>query len=122
MRFSDQFNLEKFIKIMSGQKWPLFDTHLEKDEIVKNPSFFVYSQEGEIRPATEAHNQYLKAFTLAFLTSEQAQIDVLALAEQLRRAGLRFTGTEVDEGEFADTNQRAKMITLNFIHVIKVRD
>lgn len=121
MHFIDQFKLNKFIEIMSDQPWPLFDTNLEKDEIIKNPSFFVYSQEGEIRPAT-AHNQYLKTFTLAFLTRKQEQLDILALAEQLRLVGLRFMGSEIDEGEFADTNQRAKMITLNFVHVIKVRE
>lgn len=120
MQFSDQLKLDKFLEIMDGQAYPLFDTNAEKDEYQSNESFFVYSQEGSIRPSIENHNQYLKEFTLSFFTKCNASIDVLNLAEQLRKARLVFTGTEIEEGEFADTGERAKMVTLNFTHVIKV--
>lgn len=120
MRFSDQLNLDKFLEIMDVQEYPLFGITAEKDEYESNESFFVYSQEGAIRPAIENHNQYLKEFTLSFFTKENAEIDVLGIAEQLKKARLRFTGTDIEEGEFADTGQRAKMTTLNFVHVIKV--
>jgi len=119
MKFEDTLNLDKFIDIMNGQAFPLFDTSIEKDEVTANKSFFVYSKDGEIRKATDNHNQYLQDFVLSFITKDNSKIDVLILADQLTKARLRFVGSEPETGKFADTGVEAKMITLNFVHVIK---
>ena len=122
MKFKDSLKLDKFIEIMDGEDYPLFDTSIEKDEITANKSFFIYSKDGEITPTQENHNQFLQKFVLSFITRNNSQIDVLQLADKLTKARLRFTGSEIDDGKFTDTNEDAKMITLNFVHVIKAGD
>ncbi|WP_125707532.1 hypothetical protein [Companilactobacillus zhongbaensis] len=122
MKFKDSLKLDKFIEIMNGEDYPLFDTSIEKDEITANKSFFIYSKDGEITPAQENHNQFLQKFVLSFVTRNNSQVDVLQLADKLTKARLRFTGSEIDDGKFTDTNEDAKMITLNFVHVIKAGD
>lgn len=126
MKYNDEFRLDKFIEIMDEFKKetgiPLFDVDIEKDELKKNSTFFIYSKEGEIRPASQNHNQYLREFTLALFTADDTSIDELELAERLTKARLRFTGTEIDNGELADTNKKMKMITLRFTHVLKASD
>ncbi|GEO58476.1 hypothetical protein [Companilactobacillus bobalius] len=120
MKFNDTLNLDEFIEIMNAQAYPLFDTSLGKDEIVSNKSFFVYSKKGAIRPSDNDRNQFLKDFTLSFVTRDSSTINVLSLAESLKKARLRFTGSEVENGKFTDSNEEAEMTTLNFVHVIKV--
>lgn len=122
MTFIDTLDLKRFISVMDEQAYPTFSTSAEKDEITANKSFYIYTAEGEIRPADGAHNQFLQSFTLSFFTRESADIDVLALSNQLRKARLRFTGSQVEDGKFLDTDETARMTTLNFEHVIKACD
>lgn len=119
MEFIDTLNLDRFIEIMNAQQFPWFGTNAEKDEIVDNKSFFIYSKEGRIEKATNSHNQYLQEFTLAFITRENAQVNVLQLSDQLAKARLIFRNSDSEEGKFAETDEDTKMTTMTFVHVIK---
>lgn len=93
--------------------YPVFKTDITRDEVLSQPSFFVYEDKGDIRQGTNG-NQYLVGFVISFITTDDATIDEIDIIQQLRPFGLLFDRTETDSGRIADSENEAKMTTFYF--------
>nr|WP_312214147.1 hypothetical protein [Clostridioides sp.] len=101
--------------------YPVFNMDIRKDEVKKNPSFFIYDDDGEMTKATTGITQYKTAFYLAFFTRNGSEINKIKIAELCKQHALFFDRTEKDTGKIANLDTEAKMITFVFHHVDRVK-
>lgn len=119
MTVSNRVNQEKLIKVLDSFGFPIFSVDLNKDEINQHSSFFVYNEKGNILPATGS-NQYLRDFTLIFMSRENKDIDEIEVIHALTRLGLVFKNSYREEAKLRGTEQSALVITMNFHEIIRV--
>lgn len=120
MRIIELFKQDVAIKTIESTGYPVFPTDIKKDEVKENPSFFIFSDDGDTHNGTSA-SQYLKEFVLAFVTKEDAIFNEIELIENLKKSALTFRGSSTDYGRIANTDVEAKMRTLTFVRTIQVR-
>ena len=112
-------DLEGLIKKLNNI-YPVFSTDIRKDEVEKNPSFFIYNDDGEITKAQTGTTQYLTNFYLSFFTIDQSAINQIGIIEVCKKHALFFDRTELDHGKVANLDVEAKMITFVFHHIDRV--
>lgn len=111
-------NLEKIISTIESVGYPVFAIDLNKDEINKHDSFFVYMDKGNIING-ESKTQLLRDFTLMYLSKNNKDIDEIDLILNLRKLGLIFDSMDRDEAKFQDTDQTALVLTFHFHATIR---
>lgn len=111
-------DLEGLIKKLNNI-YPTFAMDIRKDEVKKNPSFFIYNDDGEITKAQTGTTQYLTSFYLSFITRNQSAINQIEIIELCKKHALFFDRTEIDNGKIQDLDVEAKMVTFLFHHVDK---
>lgn len=112
-------SLEKIVSRLDAFGYPVFHLDLNKDEWRDNKSFFVYDDNGEVRPGT-SRLQYSIDFTLMFITLEDAEINIIEVIENLAGTGLIFDGAVPESPKVKDTDKVAKAITWTFHRVVRV--
>ncbi|WP_024622177.1 hypothetical protein [Metaclostridioides mangenotii] len=112
-------DLEGLIKKLNGM-YPVFAMNIRKDEVEKNPSFFIYNDDGEITKATSGINQYKTNFHLSFFTRGQSTLNQIEVIEMCKKHALIFDRTEIDVGKIQDLDVEAKMVTFVLHHIDKV--
>lgn len=110
--------LIEFLESKYGYK--VFGVDINKDEIKKNATLFVYNDKGEISKADTQTEQYYRTFYLSLITREREEIDEIELIKSVRKYGLLFYRTEIDYGKIENLDQDAQMTTFVFRTVIKV--
>lgn len=125
---SKPLNLEKVVGVIKetvvDKPFEVFDSHIGRDEVAKNPTFFFYNENGGMEPTVHA-TQYKKDFVLMFVSREGAmlsEIEQFGLIERLRKCGLIFSRTEEDEGKLLDTEEKVEAVTFYFSRIIRVCD
>lgn len=121
----DRLKLDKFFEVMKDESFPVFGTDIQPDERDANDSFFIYADTNVInRGSNSTMLQFLKRFTLAFVTKVDDQVDVIALADKLTKCGLTFDHSDFEVGEMEkggqDSGIKASMTTMYFNHAILV--
>lgn len=114
-------NLERIVGKLEAFGYPVFNLDLNKDEWRDNKSFFVYDENGEVRPAGNSRLQYSIEFTLMFITLEYSHVDIIEVVENLAGTGLIFDGAIPETPKLKDTDQIAKAITWTFHRIVKVK-
>lgn len=107
--------IEKLEKIA-----PVFQIDIREDEVEKNPSLFIYDDNGEIRKSDNGVNSYLIKFYLYFLTKEGKEIDKISIIEMVKKHGLIFEETDIQYGKIESMDIEAKMVTFVFHQIEKV--
>jgi hypothetical protein len=111
--------LDKLISKLNNM-YPTFAMEIRKDEVEKNPSFFIYNDDGEITKAQTGTTQYLTNFYLSFFTRDQSTIDQIEIIEMCKKHALFFDRTELDHGKINNLDVEAKMVTFVFHHIDRV--
>lgn len=98
---------------------PLFSKDISKDEIDDNDSFFIYvNNAGHERG--ESPSQLRRKFILSFITKEGGDPNEINLITALKKCGLFFNNTEIDNGKIGNTDQEVSMTTFYFHRIIKI--
>lgn len=114
------YSLEKVIKTIEKEtNQNVFSTDIKKDEVKENDSFFIYFENAGLDKATSS-NQFLRRFTLTFVTKSGIELDDINLIQKLTVCGLRFNSSEVDYGLIQDSETEVKAITFHFNRAIRV--
>lgn len=116
---SNSIKLDRVIAVLEATGHPTFAIDLNKDELNGLNSFIVYNDKGDIERSTQPM-QYLRDFTVLYVSKVNEDIDEVSLINQLMPLGLVFVNSTREEAKFQETDQTALVVTLNFKTILRM--
>ncbi|MCR1955221.1 hypothetical protein NSA24_10495 [Clostridioides mangenotii] len=98
--------------------YPVFGLNIKEDEVLKNPSFFIYNDDGEIRKGEKGY--FITNFYLYFFTKDDATLNQIEIIKLCRKHGLIFENTQLEYGKFNDTDVECSMRIFTFHHLDRI--